>query len=47
MSANSGGRRRGQAILPKDPMTNREIDGKPAEKHLFITNGRNLELPMH
>lgn len=47
MTAHGGGGRPGAGTLHKDPMTKREIGGKPAGKFLFITNGRNLEMPTH
>jgi hypothetical protein len=42
-----GGRISGPPALHKDPISKREIGGKPAGKHLFIANGRNLKIPMH
>ena len=47
VTAHVGGRRPEQATLRKNPVTNREIGGNPAGKCLFITNGRNLEMPRH
>jgi hypothetical protein len=42
-----GGRRPGLGTLHRDPITKRGIGGKPAGECLFITNGRNLEMPRH
>jgi hypothetical protein len=44
VTAHVGGRRHDPRGLQADPITNREIGGKPDENGLFITNGRNLEL---